>query len=136
MQKVNQFSEALPYAFREQVIGYAASVDRELPNIFREIRRKFDQDKADQVVFWSAIRKCYDTVSSTFWILHHSSNLLRDISDAETIAIGSNDFTRGGKEYRQLQSLLEDLDQFFLKHDLKNFLTETPRDTLLRLFKK
>jgi len=35
--------EALPWALREQIIGYAKSVDDALPEIFREAGREFDR---------------------------------------------------------------------------------------------
>jgi hypothetical protein len=133
MNQVVEMSAQLPPALREQVIGYAESVDRALPSIFQEIGRKFDREIADEVVFWSAIRKTYGIMSSTFWVLENSSRLIEDTADTRRITIGAKDFTRGGEEYLRIQKLVKELDELFTKFELRGFLTETPRETLLRV---
>lgn len=133
MRRVEEFSAQLPLSLREQVVGYALSVDRALPTIFREIGREFNREQADQVVFWSAIRKAYGVISSTYWVLEHSGRLLEEASEARRITIGGKDFSRGGEEHSRIQALTTHLDELFSELDLRDSLTETPRETLQRV---
>lgn len=110
IQQVRLMVELLPRTLGEQVVGYAESVDRALPDIFRETGRAYKKAVADQIVYLAGIKKLEWLVSSSYWTLENSGKLLQEI-DVNRIRIGGADVSRGGKVYGQLQSLLKELER-------------------------
>lgn len=113
--------EALPWALREQIIGYAKSVDDALPEIFREAGREFDRALGDRLVFFAGVKKLYSIVGSCFWALDNSGKLLESL-DVSTIRAGGLDLTRGGNLHARLQALITSLDVALEKNNVRNYL--------------
>ena len=57
----------LPWILREQVLGYARSIEAALPDIFLNAGRRFDQAIANHVVLLLGIRKLYGIVAGSYW---------------------------------------------------------------------
>lgn len=111
----------LPRALGEQVIGYAESVDRALPEIFREARRRKNQQVVDQLVFIAAVKKIHWLASSSYWTLENSGKLLASMN-VTRVRVGQSDLSRGGIVYEQLQSLLNDLETVLEQQQAGDYL--------------
>jgi len=94
LELVEEFAQQLPFRLREDVIGYARSVQAAVPDIFREARMTLDQGLADQLVFVAGIKKLYAICSGTFWILDNSLHSLQQ-AQAYEIKVGSMRISRG-----------------------------------------
>lgn len=113
--------EGLPWALREQIIGYAKSVDEVLPEIFREAGREFDRTIGDQVVFFAGVKKLYSIVGSSYWAIDNSGKLLESLEIA-AIRAGGLDLTRGGDLHGRLQALLKSLEKALDENDVRQYL--------------
>lgn len=124
--------EGLPWSLREQVIGYARSVDDALPAIFREAKRDFDSALGDQVVFFAGIKKLYSIVGSSYWALDNSGKLLETL-DVSSISAGGLDLTRGGDLHHRLKALVHSLDKALEKNNVRQYL-DLDYKTLIEVF--
>jgi len=109
LELVQEFAQQLPFRLREDVVGYARSVQAAVPDIFREAGITLDQRLAGQLVFVAGIKKLYAICSGTFWILDNSLHSLQHTQTYE-VKIGSMRISRESREYEQLRDLLNDLD--------------------------
>lgn len=105
LQMVREMVAELPPALREQIIGYAESVDRALPDLFREAGRKLSPKLGNQIVFIAGVKKLHSLTSSAYWTLDTSGKLLHQL-DITDIRIGSQDVSRGGEIHGRLESAL------------------------------
>jgi len=113
--------EALPWSLRDQVIGYAKSVDDALPEIFRETGREFDRSLGDQLVFFAGVKKLYSIVGSCYWALDNSGKLLESL-EVSTIRAGGLDLTRGGSLHTRLLALVTSLDIALEQNNVREYL--------------
>ncbi len=134
MQRVISLASELPPALRDQVTSYAESVERVIPEIFAELGRPIEQERADQVIFWAGIRKIYSLVTATFWTLDNSIEILSR-SDIGRIRIGGTDFSRGSDIYLRLRELLTALERAAADVSFRELMEESPRDSLRRTYK-
>jgi hypothetical protein len=124
----------LPWLLKEQVLGYARSVDEALPAIFHESNRSFDRALADQIVFLAGIRKLHSIVSGNYWALDNSGKLLESL-EVTKISAGSHDLSRGGELHQLLGSLIKSLENALDKNDVRQYLGVDYR-TLLSMLAK
>ena len=117
LEKVNALAQELPPRLREDVVGYARSVQGALPEIFRDAKLAQEPGLGDQLVLLAGIKKLYAICSGTFWILDNS---LRSLSEAQTyeVRIGSMRISHGSKEWVQLRDLLRDLEVILAEQGL------------------
>lgn len=113
--------ENLPWALRDQIIGYAKSVDDALPEIFREAGHEFDRALGDQLVFLAGVKKLYSIVGSCYWALDNSGKLLESL-DVSAIRAGGLDLTRGGYLHTRLHALITSLDIAFEQNNVRHYL--------------
>lgn len=113
--------EGLPKSLSDQVVGYAASVERALPEIFRDAERKFDQDIANQLVFLAGVRKLHSIVASSYWTLDNSGALLHQFN-TERIRVGRADYSRGGLFHQDLLELLEAFENVLSKYNISEYI--------------
>ncbi len=113
--------EGLPKGLSDQVIGYAESVERALPEIFRDAGRQYNSTIADQLVFLAGVRKLHSIVVSSYWILDNSAALLKELS-TDQIRVGHTDYSRGGVFYQDLAGLLDLLEKVLIKHNISQYL--------------
>jgi hypothetical protein len=122
----------LPFSLREQVVGYAESVDRAAPEIFRDVGKKYDKKLANRLVYLSGIKKLYGITSGTYWTLDNSATLL-EASDIHEIRIGGEFFVRGAGMHQRIKKLVEELDVVLAKHRLKHLVNLSPANMLVAL---
>ena len=122
--------EDLPYALREQVIGYAQSVKSALSSIAQDAGIPISQSVGDQVVFLAGLRKLHGIVASSYWALDNSTTLLLR-SDIDRVRVGGQDYSRGSEYHQSLKSVLDNLESALLKHDVKRYLS-MPYSDLVR----
>src|SRR5690348_2478867 len=94
IQDVRDMVSGLPRSLGEQVIGYAESVERSLPAIFREARRPLSPRLVNEVVFIAGVRKLHWLAASSYWILDNSGRLLASM-DVSAVQVGGLDMSRG-----------------------------------------
>jgi hypothetical protein len=131
LQLVQELAEQLPARLRDDVVGYARSVQSAVPDIFREANLAQDQSLADQLVFLAGIKKLYAICSGTFWILDSSLQSLQN-AEAYEVKIGSMRISRGSREWRQLHDLLNDLDTILVEQRLDEMVDSTSYPEILR----
>src|SRR5262245_6012058 len=111
----------LPRVIADQVLGYAESVEQELPSIFAQSGRQFDHTLADQLVFLAGVKKLHAIVASSYWTLDNSATLLAGLN-VDNIRIGEFDYSRGGALHRTLRDLLDNLENVLAVHNLSQYL--------------
>ena len=111
----------LPFVVREQVLGYAESVQAASPSIAREAGVEPTKDLTELLTFLAGVRKLHDLVASSYWALDNSAKLLA-ASDIGEIRIGAQDFSRGGEMHTQLKRLLDAQDVALERAEVKQFL--------------
>ena len=135
LQRVVSLASELPPALRDQVVGYAESVERVMPEAFAELGRPIDKERADKVVFWSGVRKIYSLVTATFWTLENSIEILGR-SDIGRIRIGGSDFSRGSPVYSRMRELFDALEEAASDGSFREMMEESPRDSLRRTYQE
>lgn len=130
LELVQAFAQELPPRLREDVVGYARSVQGALPDIFRDAKLAQEQALADQLVFLAGIKKLYGICSGTFWILDNSLQSL-DQAEAYEVRIGSMRISRGSKEWVQLRDLLNDLEVILAQQRLQEMMLLTSYSEIL-----
>ena len=121
LQDVRLMVAKLPRSLADQVIGYAESVERALPEIFTEARRRRTAGLANQVIFIAGLRKLHWLAASSYWTLDNSGKLLQAM-DVTRIQIGKADVYRGSETYTELHALLVDLEQLLTERHLLEHL--------------
>lgn len=121
LNDVRVMVSGLPRSLGDQVIGYAESVNRALPDIFREARRRPNPKIGNQLVFIAAVKKIHWLASSSYWTLENSGKLLATLN-VTRVRVGSSDLSRGGVLYEQLRSLLNDLEQALAAQQAGDYL--------------
>ena len=111
----------LPRSLSGQVPGYAESVERTLPEIFKDAGKAFDNDIADQMVFLAGVRKLYSVVASSYWTLDNSATLLQKLN-ADRIRIGRTDYSHGSAFHQNLSALLDAIEKVLRKHDIFQYV--------------
>jgi hypothetical protein len=102
LELVAEFARELPPRLREDVLGYARSVQSALPEIFQDAGVADTRNLRDQLVLIAGVKKLYAICTSAFWILDNS---LRSLQRAEIqrIRLGGVFFARGSREWIQLR---------------------------------
>lgn len=132
IQQVRSMIEFLPRSLGEQVVSYAESVDRALPEIFKEAGTTYKKSVADQIVFLAGIKKIEWLVSSSYWTLENSGKLLQEL-DVNRIRIGGSDVSRGSQIYMQLQSLSKELEKVLAENGISDHIRKPLPDLIMEL---
>lgn len=111
----------LPWTIRDQVLGYAHSVEFALPSICRDAHVTATPHLASQLILIAGVRKLHDIVASNYWAMDNSGKLLAQYNITR-IRAGSADLSRGGVLHKQLQRLLLDLDLALSQHGVAYLL--------------
>lgn len=102
LERVAAFARELPPKLREDVIGYARSVQSALPEIFDEAGVAETDALRDQLVLLAGVKKLHAICSSTFWILDSSLMGLQQ-ADVQQVRLGGLYLSRGSREWAQLR---------------------------------
>lgn len=121
LSDVRDMVSELPRSLADQVVGYAESVERCLPEIFREAKRRQTDKLSREVVFMAGVKKLHWLSSSSYWTLNHSGRLLKSMGTT-SIRVGRMDFSIGSEAHQQLRSLVDDLDKMLRDKDISRYL--------------
>jgi hypothetical protein len=124
--------QSLPYNLREQVLGYARSVDAAAPDIAREARIDLSPLIRDQLVFLAGLRKFYAICASSYWAVDNASAFLQ-LQDVGAIRVGRTDYSRGGELHTGLRVMLRDFDIILRQYDLVGIADVSYTELLSRL---
>jgi hypothetical protein len=121
LELVTEFARELPPRLREDVIGYARSVQSVLPEIFQGARVVETRDLRDQLVFIAGVKKLYAICSSAFWILDNS---LRGLERAEVqqVRLGGVFLARGSREWVQLRDTVTGIEGVLQEQRILQFV--------------
>jgi hypothetical protein len=117
LRNVEEFTSSLPYSLREQILGYARSVQDAVPEILAEAQVAQSVDVAGQLVFMAGVRKFYSICEANFWILHNSTQILSQY-DQNDVRVGRTDYSREGDLYHALSVALNELHSTLLEHGI------------------
>lgn len=134
LQQVEEFTEALPFRLKEDVLGYARSVQAAVTEIFREAGMRPDPALGDQLVFVAGVKKLHAICSSTFWILDNSLESLEQ-ADAREVRVGTLRISRNSREYKQLRDLLGDIEIILAAQGLTKLVDVHSYAEILRLLR-
>ena len=123
---------ALPYNLREQVLGYARSVDAAAPEIAREAGVVLTLYVRDQLAFIAGVRKLYAITASSYWAVDNAAQFLEQ-QDVAAVRVGRTDYSRGGQMHSGLRSTLEDFDRVVVQYDLRSNIDAPYVDVVRRL---
>jgi hypothetical protein len=102
IQLVTEFARELPPRLRDDVIGYARSVQAALPEILRDAEVADTGSLGDQLVLIAGVRKLYAVCTSAFWTLDNSLAGLRQ-ADVHQVRLGGMFISRGSRDWQQLR---------------------------------
>jgi hypothetical protein len=102
LEGVEDFARGLPPRVREDVLGYARSVQSALPEIFEEAGIGETPELRDQVVFIAGVKKLHAICSSTFWILENSLKGLQQ-AGIRQVRLGGLTVSRGSPIWTELR---------------------------------
>lgn len=128
---VYEFAQELPPRLREDVVGYARSVQSALPGIFREAEMAPNEALGDQLVFLAGVKKLHAICSSNYWILDNSLQSLQT-ADTFEVRMGSLRVSRGSREYMQLRALLDGLDLLLAEQRITDMVLLTSYPEILQ----
>ena len=131
LQLVQQFAQPLPPRLREDIVGYARSVQVALPDIFREAHMAEDEALGDQVVFLAGVKKLHAICSGTFWVLDNSLESLQ-AANTYQVRIGSLRISRQSREWQQLRDLLTELESILTIQGLEEIVQSSSYPDILR----
>jgi hypothetical protein len=130
---LSEMLETLPFTLRDQIEGYAQSIDEVTEEIFRDARVEFSEELGDRLVFVAGIRRLWTITNSHYSILDNSLALIAE-HDVQGFAVGSRLFTRQSAEFAEIRQLRDDLFRRLQQLGLEQYvLARTLRDVLLML---
>ncbi len=122
----------LPYSLREQIVGYARSVDAAAPEIARGANVQLSTDVRDRFVFAAGLRKYYALCASSFWAIDNAAAILETL-DVGSVRVGRTDYSRGADMHVGLRRALADFDSLINQYDLLMITNGSLTDLMSRL---
>jgi hypothetical protein len=130
---VQQVVNSLPYAIREQVLGYARSVDFVALDIAADVGIQLTEAIRDQVALVAAVKKLYSICSASYWAVD-GAGLFLQREGAESVRVGSTDYSRGGGFHLSLRRLLASFDVLLAEQGMSDIVsTGSYGEIILRL---
>lgn len=102
LELVTEIARELPPKLREDVVGYARSVQSALPEIFHDAGIAETRELRDQLVLIAGVKKLHAICSSAFWILDNSLTGLQQ-ADIQQVRLGSLYVARGSRQWLELR---------------------------------
>ena len=118
IERLQTIARLLPYALREQVVGYARSVATAAPEIAEAAGVRLTDRMRDDLTFVAGLRKLYGICASSYWAVDGAASFLSQ-RDVASVRMGSTDYSRGGQFHLRLRQMLNDLDRLLEDHDLR-----------------
>lgn len=131
LELVDSFARRLPTRLRDDILGYARSVQSALPGIFEDAGVRETRELRDQLVFIAGVRKLHAICSSTFWILENSLAGLQQ-ADIRQVRLGGRTVSRGSGMWTELRDTLTAIEAILARHDLLHFVSTPSYADILR----
>jgi hypothetical protein len=128
---VQQWTARLPYALREQVVGYARSVEQALPEIQDEAKVELASSDRDLVVFLAGLRKLYSLVSSSYWTVENAGEILTR-HGAGAARSGNTYYSRDSELFVGLRQALDEMQTLLREHAIEEELLLTSYTDLVK----
>ena len=122
----------LPYAFREQIIGYARAVDSAAPDIAREVSVELTDSVRRKFVFAAGVRRFYAICASSYWTVDNAGALLETM-EVGRVRVGRTDYSRGSDMHAGLRRALGDFDRLVERHGLATATKKSLSELLIEL---
>ena len=123
MNSLTRAIAGMPSGMADTVVSYARSVEIALPEIFRDAKRKYRKDVADQIVFLAGVKKLFSILDSTYWMLDNSSAIL-ERQEINAIKVGSSDLSRNGEDYYLIKNLRKSLVEILSEQRIYHLISE------------
>src|SRR5262245_57588735 len=121
LELVTEFARELPPRLREDVIGYARSVQSALPEIFQDAGITESRELRDQLVFIAGVKKLHAICSSAFWILDNSLRSL-ERSRIQQVRLGGLFVARGSPEWIRLRDTVTAIEVVLREQRISSFV--------------
>jgi hypothetical protein len=131
LERVEDFARGLPPRLREDVLGYARSVQSALPEIFENAGVRETSELRDQVVFIAGVKKLHAICSSTFWILENSLSRLQQ-ADIRQVRLGGLTVSRGSRMWTELRDTVTAIEAILAQQGLLQFVSTPSYAEILR----
>lgn len=131
IQLLKKILAPLPYTLKEQVLGYARSVDVALPEIATEASVELTSELTDKIVFFAGISKIYSICSASYWAVDNACHFLEQ-SDVVSVRSGSTYFSRRSDFHQELKTMFHDIEQILEKENLLTFAANPSYAELLK----
>jgi hypothetical protein len=132
LRAVEEFTRALPYPLREQVVGYARSVRDATPEILEEARLPPRADVRERIVLIAGVRKLQAICSANFWVLDNAARIMESAGQ-ERLQVGRTDFSRGSELYGRLSEMLSELELILRQQGISEEMLRMPYAELARV---
>lgn len=109
----------LPYALRDQVIGYAESVRDAIPQISEDLSVSLSTDAKTALVFLAGVRKLHAICAASFWSLDNTAHILGR-SGIDGITLAGVQYGAGSPAHQTLKRLLTELEDAIGQADADN----------------
>jgi hypothetical protein len=131
LERVEDFAGGLPPRLREDVLGYARSVQAALPAIFEDAGVRETSDLRDQLVFIAGLKKLHAICSSTFWILENSLTGLQQANIAR-VRLGGATVSRGSRIWTELRDTVTAIEAILAREGVLQFVSTPSYAEILR----
>jgi hypothetical protein len=125
-------AEALPYALREQVVGFATFVE-DAADALLEAAGVYDVQASliDQLVYTAGVWRLWQSVNGQTSLLDSSLRLLEN-NGVDGVQLGGSTYDRRSPQYWMLTNLRSELRSVFRDSGLQFVLTSTSLSDLVR----
>ncbi len=121
LRDVEDLVSELPYALRNQVAGYARSVQVAAPTILVEAGLDVTPNRVDQLTFLAGVRRLEAIVGSSYWTLYNANRLLTETGGGVPV-VGRTEYSTTAPIYRRLRALYNELQQIIENQGLRTLL--------------
>jgi len=115
--ELNEVIYLLPYTLKNEIGGYATSIELASTEIFLNAGIEKKQEILDKLIFLACIKRIWTIVSSQFWIVDNTLTLISHDSDFKEVKVGATIFSKTSDTYKQLKDLRDKFE--LLIHELE-----------------
>ena len=131
LEAVQRIVAELPLNLRNDLIGYARSVENALPQIYRDAEVDRTQRLDDRLILVAALKQLHGIVSGNYWLLEHSLEGLG--SDADAVQLGSSVIDRESSDMLEWQRAHLGLQELIDGLGLRQLVMMTSYADILRV---
>lgn len=133
IRRLSSILEPAPPQLREQIIGYARSVDAAAADIFEDADVPFDEELAEDLVLLAGLRRLWSIVDGQYWIVANSLHLLSDHNISE-VGVGGSIYGYGTRSFQQIRDLRDQFQRLLRELNVLRLVEAgSPADLLVLL---